>query len=98
MAEGLDRFVEAQAPVWADVLAELGAGRKESHWMWFVFPQLAGLGRSAMSQRYALGSVAEAADVSATIRCSGRGCGRRRGWCSAMPGSRRRRSSGRSTR
>jgi uncharacterized protein (DUF1810 family) len=42
------------------VFAELAAGRKRSHWMWFVFPQLAGLGTSAMSQRYAIGSLAEA--------------------------------------
>jgi uncharacterized protein (DUF1810 family) len=58
---GLERFVAAQDPVWARVTAELAAGRKRSHWMWFVFPQLAGLGTSAMSARYALGSVEEAA-------------------------------------
>jgi uncharacterized protein (DUF1810 family) len=57
---GLARFVEAQAPVYAAALAELKRGRKESHWMWFVFPQLAGLGRSAMAQYYAIGSLAEA--------------------------------------
>jgi uncharacterized protein (DUF1810 family) len=61
MADDLEHFVAAKAPVWADVLAELGSGRKRSHWMWFVFPQLAGLGRSAMADRFALGSVAEAA-------------------------------------
>jgi uncharacterized protein (DUF1810 family) len=61
MAENLERFVDAQAPVWADVLAELREGRKRSHWMWFVFPQLAGLGRSAMAEHYALHSAAEAA-------------------------------------
>ncbi|MBR0990365.1 DUF1810 domain-containing protein [Bradyrhizobium japonicum] len=56
----LERFVRAQNPVYADVLAELARGRKQSHWMWFVFPQIAGLGLSAMSQRYAIGSRAEA--------------------------------------
>ena len=55
-----DRFVQAQAPVYAEGVAELSAGRKQSHWMWFVFPQVAGLGFSAMSQRYAIGSHAEA--------------------------------------
>lgn len=57
---GLDRFVQAQEPVIAQVLAELAAGRKRTHWMWFVFPQIAGLGRSEMAQRYALGSLEEA--------------------------------------
>ncbi len=56
----LDRFVEAQAPVFERVLKELGAGRKESHWMWFVFPQIAGLGHSPMAQRFAIASLAEA--------------------------------------
>ncbi len=56
----LRRFVEAQAPVFERVLRELGAGRKESHWMWFVFPQIAGLGHSPMAQRYAIASLAEA--------------------------------------
>jgi len=53
-------FLEAQAPVYDTVLSELVAGRKRSHWMWFIFPQLAGLGQSAMSQRFALRSVAHA--------------------------------------
>lgn len=61
MAEGLERFVAAQDAVWPQVVAELAAGRKASHWMWFVFPQVAGLGRSGMSVRYALASRAEAA-------------------------------------
>jgi len=56
----LSRFHEAQAPVYRRALAELRAGRKESHWMWFVFPQIEGLGMSAMSQRYAIRSAAEA--------------------------------------
>ena len=56
----LERFVAAQAPVWAQVRAELAGGRKRSHWMWFVFPQLKGLGRSAMAERYGIASRAEA--------------------------------------
>lgn len=56
----LQRFVTAQEPVYAQVCAELRAGRKRSHWMWFVFPQLAGLGHSAMAQRYAIRSRGEA--------------------------------------
>lgn len=56
----LDRFVEAQAPVYPRALAELTAGRKQSHWMWFVFPQLSGLGRSPMAQHYAIHSLDEA--------------------------------------
>jgi uncharacterized protein (DUF1810 family) len=57
----LDRFVEAQEAVYEDVLAELRAGRKASHWMWFVFPQIEGLGHSAMAQHYAIRSREEAA-------------------------------------
>jgi uncharacterized protein (DUF1810 family) len=56
----LQRFVTAQDPCYADVLAQLRGGRKTSHWMWFVFPQLRGLGASAMATRYGLGSLAEA--------------------------------------
>jgi uncharacterized protein (DUF1810 family) len=56
----LDRFVEAQAPIYTRALAELTAGRKQSHWMWFVFPQLSGLGKSPMAQHYALHSLEEA--------------------------------------
>jgi uncharacterized protein (DUF1810 family) len=56
----LERFVAAQEPVFDRVRDELRRGRKRSHWMWFVFPQLAGLGRSAMAQRYAIASLAEA--------------------------------------
>ncbi|MEP6721356.1 MAG: DUF1810 domain-containing protein [Variovorax sp.] len=58
----LQRFVDAQAPVFEQVLAELRAGRKRSHWMWFVFPQLDGLGHSAMARSYALASLDEARD------------------------------------
>lgn len=56
----LARFVEAQGPVYDSVISELAAGSKQSHWMWFIFPQIAGLGFSAMAQRYAIGSPAEA--------------------------------------
>lgn len=56
----LQRFVDAQARAYGDVLAQLRAGRKTSHWMWYVFPQLAGLGSSAMAQAYAIGSLEEA--------------------------------------
>ncbi|OKO69246.1 DUF1810 domain-containing protein [Bradyrhizobium sp. AS23.2] len=56
----LERFVRAQDPVYHDVQGELARGRKQSHWMWFVFPQVAGLGFSAMSQRYAIASREEA--------------------------------------
>jgi uncharacterized protein (DUF1810 family) len=56
----LNRFVEAQTEVYSRVVAELAAGRKQSHWMWFVFPQVAGLGFSAMAQRYAIASRTEA--------------------------------------
>jgi uncharacterized protein (DUF1810 family) len=56
----LEHFAEAQANVIARVKDELRAGRKQSHWMWFIFPQLAGLGFSPMAQRYAISSLAEA--------------------------------------
>jgi uncharacterized protein (DUF1810 family) len=56
----LSRFVEAQALVWPTALAELKAGRKQSHWMWFVFPQIAGLGTSPMAIHYAIKSADEA--------------------------------------
>jgi uncharacterized protein (DUF1810 family) len=56
----LNRFVEAQRSTYERALAELRGGHKRSHWMWYVFPQLAGLGRSAMSERYAIASLAEA--------------------------------------
>jgi uncharacterized protein (DUF1810 family) len=56
----LDRFIAAQDAIWPEPLDELRAGRKASHWMWFVFPQIAGLGHSAMAQRYAIADLAEA--------------------------------------
>jgi uncharacterized protein (DUF1810 family) len=56
----LDRFVTAQNPVYAQALGELRAGRKQGHWMWFVFPQLDGLGRSPTARQFAIQSRAEA--------------------------------------
>jgi uncharacterized protein (DUF1810 family) len=56
----LQRFVDAQAPVYDAVLAELRAGAKRSHWIWFIFPQLQGLGRSPTAARFAISSLAEA--------------------------------------
>jgi uncharacterized protein (DUF1810 family) len=56
----LQRFVEAQRGVFEAALAELGAGRKQGHWMWFIFPQLAGLGRSPTAQAYGIRSLDEA--------------------------------------
>jgi uncharacterized protein (DUF1810 family) len=56
----LQRFVTAQEPVYDTVLAELRAGRKRTHWIWFVFPQLRGLGRSATADRFGIASLAEA--------------------------------------
>jgi uncharacterized protein (DUF1810 family) len=56
-----DRFVQAQDAVYERVRRELREGRKRGHWMWFVFPQLSGLGFSAMAQRYAIASLGEAA-------------------------------------
>jgi len=56
----LSRFVEAQEPVYETVLRELEHGRKESHWMWFIFPQIAGLGHSPTAQRFAISSLDEA--------------------------------------
>ncbi|MBX3319627.1 MAG: DUF1810 family protein [Nitrospira sp.] len=59
-AYNLHRFLTAQAPTYETVLSELRAGRKSSHWMWFIFPQIAGLGHSAMAQQFAIGSLDEA--------------------------------------
>jgi len=56
----LDRFVEAQEGVHDRALGEIRAGRKQTHWMWFVFPQIRGLGSSPMAQKYAIGSLDEA--------------------------------------
>jgi uncharacterized protein (DUF1810 family) len=64
-AFGLRRFLDAQDPVYQQVLRELRSGRKTSHWMWFVFPQVAGLGFSPMAQRYAISGREEAAAYAA---------------------------------
>ena len=56
----LQRFVDAQEGVFETAIAELRAGRKQSHWMWFIFPQIAGLGRSPTAQYYAIRSQTEA--------------------------------------
>lgn len=58
--EDLERFVQAQARDYDVALSELRAGKKRSHWMWYIFPQFEGLGSSPISQRYAIKSVAEA--------------------------------------
>jgi uncharacterized protein (DUF1810 family) len=60
MGTDLERFVEAQSGVFEGAVDELRRGRKVGHWIWFIFPQLVGLGRSPTSQRYALRSLAEA--------------------------------------
>ena len=60
MVEDLDRFTSAQASVYDQALAELHHGRKSSHWMWFVFPQIAGLGQSDTARFYAIRDAAEA--------------------------------------
>lgn len=56
----LQRFVNAQNPVFAQVLSELEQGRKVSHWMWFIFPQIQGLGSSSMAQKFGISSLEEA--------------------------------------
>ena len=56
----LERFIDAQDPIYATVVAELRAGRKRSHWMWFVFPQHRALGLSGMAKRFGIESLAEA--------------------------------------
>ncbi|WP_229487413.1 DUF1810 domain-containing protein [Pseudoduganella lutea] len=60
MPFNLDRFIAAQDRIYDDVLRELRAGRKTSHWMWFIFPQLQGLGRSETAQYYGIASLDEA--------------------------------------
>ncbi len=57
----LQRFVDAQQSIYDRALAELNAGHKQSHWMWFIFPQIAGLGHSDMARRYAIKDASEAA-------------------------------------
>ncbi|RUM06338.1 DUF1810 domain-containing protein [Rhizobium chutanense] len=68
----LDRFVDAQNGVYERALSELKAGRKTSHWMWFIFPQIAGLGTSPMAEKYAIRSAEEAAAYLADPILSGR--------------------------
>jgi hypothetical protein len=60
MTYDLERFVSAQDAMWQTIVAELRAARKQCHWIWFVFPQVAGLGLSTMSKRYAIASLDEA--------------------------------------
>ncbi|MDQ0318790.1 uncharacterized protein (DUF1810 family) [Pararhizobium capsulatum DSM 1112] len=60
MQDNLQCFVDAQAPVYDAALGELRAGHKTTHWMWFIFPQIAGLGHSSMAQRYAISGLEEA--------------------------------------
>ncbi|MGJ4928346.1 DUF1810 domain-containing protein [Bradyrhizobium sp. HKCCYLS2038] len=58
--DDLGRFVDAQDSIYSRVIAELAVGAKQSHWMWFVFPQVEGLGNSTMARRYAIASLAQA--------------------------------------
>ena len=60
MEDAFDHFVLAQEPIYDRVLAELQAGRKASHWMWFIFPQITGLGRSPLAQQFAIASIQQA--------------------------------------
>jgi uncharacterized protein (DUF1810 family) len=60
VSDSLQRFVDAQRDTYDQALAELRGGQKRTHWMWFVFPQIAGLGRSGMAQRFALADLDEA--------------------------------------
>jgi len=62
MTAGLERFLAAQSPLFATAMAELARGRKESHWMWFIFPQARSLGRSPKAEFYGVASLAEARD------------------------------------
>jgi uncharacterized protein (DUF1810 family) len=66
---GLKRFVDAQNPVYEQVLVELHNGQKEGHWMWFIFPQLRGLGHSHMAATFGIASRQEAESIFGT-RCS----------------------------
>lgn len=62
MTSRLDRFIDAQLPVFDQVCSELAAGRKQSHWMWFIFPQIKGLGTSPTARHFAVESKSEALD------------------------------------
>jgi uncharacterized protein (DUF1810 family) len=68
----LQRFLYAQSGVFDSVLRELNAGRKNSHWMWFIFPQVSGLGRSSTAKHYAIASIEEARAYLAHPELSGR--------------------------
>lgn len=59
-SSGMQKFLEAQVPIYTQVMAELAAGHKHSHWMWFIFPQLKSLGRSATAQHFGLADMTEA--------------------------------------
>ena len=69
---GLERFIDAQKGVWETALAELEAGRKQSHWMWFIFPQLAALGRSHRAKYFGIRDLDEARDYLADPTLSAR--------------------------
>lgn len=60
MSNKVDKFLQAQDPVYDNVVRELSTGRKTGHWMWFIFPQLSGLGRSSLSQFYGIKNLQEA--------------------------------------
>lgn len=62
MEPGLQRFLDAQETAYPEALAEIRKGRKQGHWMWFIFPQITGLGHSTLAQYYAIGNRQEAAD------------------------------------
>ena len=80
MTRDLQRFVDAQQDVIDGALRELRAGRKAGHWIWFVFPQVAGLGRSELSRHYAISSWARAGSISIT-RSWASACARQPGPC-----------------
>jgi uncharacterized protein (DUF1810 family) len=67
-----EHFLEAQAPLYRTVVGELARGEKRGHWMWFIFPQLAGLGRSETSQRFGLAGIADARNYLADETLGGR--------------------------
>lgn len=67
-----DHFIAAQDPVYPGVLQQLRAGRKQGHWMWFIFPQLAGLGRSAMADKFGIADLEEAKAYAAHPLLGGR--------------------------
>ena len=88
----LTRYVAAQQPVFERVCAELAAGRKQTHWMWYVFPQLRGLGSSPTAERYGIGSLEEARAYLAHPR-SASGCAVAHSWSTLCKAAAPRRSS-----